>query len=109
MLLVVLVLVQAFSMKAPSAHLHVNTDSSILALLSDRRRGTCYLEAPDRGARRGACSVVLGSGLTRDACCCSVGRGWGDSPGVCEACPRNGTSTTSSTGDFALNAIDETA
>ena len=36
--------------------------------------------------------MELGRDLTRDACCCSVGRGWGDSPGVCEVCPRNGTS-----------------
>ncbi|ESO94529.1 hypothetical protein LOTGIDRAFT_232356 [Lottia gigantea] len=59
----------------------------------DKRRGTCYMTAPfsTRG-RLGVCRDEIASNVARATCCCSVGRGWGDVPGFCEDCPRNGTS-----------------
>lgn len=42
-------------------------------------------------SRRGACSRELGDEMSKADCCCTVGRGWGETVGVCEVCPRNGT------------------
>jgi hypothetical protein len=56
----------------------------------DKRAGTCYLTVP-RNLPRGRCSNEIGYEMTKATCCCTAGRGWGDRPGYCEVCPRNGT------------------
>ena len=58
---------------------------------ADKRRGQCYLKVPEY-SRRGACTMELGRDTSKADCCCTLGRGWGETAGVCEACPRNGTS-----------------
>lgn len=66
-------------------------------LITDRRRGRCYLEVPD-WRRRGSCTSVIGESLSRATCCCTAGRGWADSTVVenaCELCPGNGTGESS--------------
>ena len=42
-------------------------------------------------ARADMCRDVIGSNLLRAECCCSIGRGWGEVQGFCEACPTNNT------------------
>ena len=47
--------------------------------------------------REGICDDKIGEDVTRAGCCCSVGKGWGETPGYCEPCPQNGTCELTST------------
>ncbi|CAC5378602.1 FBN2_3 [Mytilus coruscus] len=58
----------------------------------DLRIGTCYLEGPAVTQGVGRCRGEIGRNILRSSCCCSVGRGWGEARGMCEHCPRNGSS-----------------
>ena len=66
----------------------------LISLSSDRRQGQCYLQVGYNRRGRGlvACSGELGRDMSRATCCCTSGQGWGQTPGMCEQCPRNGTS-----------------
>jgi hypothetical protein len=71
---------------------------SNFSLSADKRQGNCYLQVnPDRRrpSRGGPvpCSGDLGRDMSRATCCCTSGLGWGQTPGMCDACPRNGTRT----------------
>ncbi|KAJ8945200.1 hypothetical protein NQ318_013650 [Aromia moschata] len=46
----------------------------------DRRTSRCFLHADDRGR----CSMHISDYVSKAACCCSVGQGWGPH---CELCP----------------------
>ncbi|WAR00910.1 FBN1-like protein [Mya arenaria] len=56
----------------------------------DVRKGSCYLDISQQRLT-GVCSHVISQSVGRAGCCCSVGRGWGETPGYCEPCPRNNT------------------
>ncbi|XP_071115970.1 fibrillin-2-like [Haliotis cracherodii] len=60
----------------------------------DKRLGSCYMDVPQfsRGGRMVVCTDSIAVDISRATCCCTVGKGWGDVPGLCEICPRNGTS-----------------
>ncbi|XP_067936745.1 fibrillin-2-like [Watersipora subatra] len=55
----------------------------------DRRLGSCYMTAPSLGVAM--CSNSYPQRITKSQCCCSIGVGWGQDPGLCSACPKNGT------------------
>ncbi|RUS90503.1 hypothetical protein EGW08_001771 [Elysia chlorotica] len=58
----------------------------------DRRTGYCYMDVPLAGTgRRGVCNDRIAQDVSRATCCCTVGRGWGETIGFCEPCPTNGT------------------
>ncbi|KAL5004007.1 hypothetical protein ScPMuIL_017463 [Solemya velum] len=57
----------------------------------DKRLGICYMNGPPYG-RTGMCRGKLADGVSRATCCCTQGNGWGEVPGFCELCPKNGTS-----------------
>lgn len=57
---------------------------------ADKRQGTCHLQAPDR---RGRCVGEVGRDVSHATCCCTLGRGWTDPSGRCQACPVNDSST----------------
>lgn len=63
----------------------------ISVTIPDLREGSCYREVPEY-SHLGACRFELGSGVSKAKCCCTLGRGWGENPSVCETCPQNGTS-----------------
>ena len=48
------------------------------------------MNAPTVG-RGGYCSDSYPQRITRSSCCCTIGAGWGQDPGRCAACPKNGT------------------
>lgn len=58
----------------------------------DKRVGSCYMDVPlyDLG-RLGVCNDEIASAVSRATCCCTVGLGWGEVPGFCEPCPKNGS------------------
>lgn len=58
----------------------------------DYRIGTCYLEGPQGSRGVGRCRGEIGRNLLRSSCCCSVGKGWGETQGICEHCPRERSS-----------------
>ena len=66
--------------------------SQIVSPVSDKRVGSCYMDVPlyDSG-RLGVCNDEIASSVSRATCCCTVGLGWGEVPGFCEPCPKNGT------------------
>ena len=66
--------------------------SQIVSPVSDKRVGSCYMDVPlyDLG-RLGVCNDEIASSVSRATCCCTVGLGWGEVPGFCEPCPKNGT------------------
>ncbi|KAF7704852.1 hypothetical protein HF521_021924 [Silurus meridionalis] len=83
----------------------INTPGSYRCLcqpgfIPDSTLTTCYPEAPPpvREEEKGACFRVFGGGrqclhpvsteLSKQLCCCSVGKAWG---GKCERCPLPGT------------------
>lgn len=41
--------------------------------------------------RLGVCDDEIARDVSRATCCCTVGLGWGEVPGFCEPCPKNGT------------------
>ena len=47
------------------------------------------MNAPDFG--EGSCTASYPQRITRAECCCSIGAGWGQNPGLCEACPEKDT------------------
>ena len=72
-----------------------------LRTLADKRRGTCHLQPPDR---RRQCAGEVGRDVSRATCCCTLGRGWTDPSGQCQACPTNDTCKTCS---FLLCFIEQ--
>jgi fibrillin 1 len=68
----------------------INHKNTCLNILLDDRRGFCYLDVRQQ-RRSGRCSKMIANDVTRATCCCSIGRGWGESNGFCDLCPRNGT------------------
>ncbi|XP_041363896.1 fibrillin-2-like [Gigantopelta aegis] len=58
----------------------------------DKRLGYCYMTVPRYSTSRMAvCSDEIANDVSRATCCCTIGKGWGEVPGFCEKCPRNGT------------------
>lgn len=47
------------------------------------------MNAPDTGS--GSCTASYPQRITKAQCCCSIGAGWGQNPGYCDACPLKGT------------------
>ena len=61
-------------------------------MFSDKRLGYCYMTVPLYSTSRMAvCSDEIANDVSRATCCCTIGKGWGEVPGFCEKCPRNGT------------------
>ena len=66
--------------------------SQIVSPVSDKRVGSCYMDVPlYESGRLGVCNDEIASSVSRATCCCTVGLGWGEVPGFCEPCPKNGT------------------
>ncbi|PVD20223.1 hypothetical protein C0Q70_20719 [Pomacea canaliculata] len=62
----------------------------------DRRMGRCYMDVPlYESGRLGVCDDEIARDVSRATCCCTVGLGWGEVPGFCEPCPKNGTAERS--------------
>lgn len=57
----------------------------------DKRLGSCYFEV-DRRRRGNRCRTELSQDVSKATCCCTIGQGWAEIQGRCEACPLNGTS-----------------
>lgn len=70
--------------------LHVLMSNRIVS--TDKRIGSCYMDVPlYETGRLGVCNDEIASSVSRATCCCTVGRGWGEVPGFCDPCPKNGT------------------